>query len=112
MLEEMLKKLKRRPEVDDDESDELLLDIIKDAIMLYATTRYSVTPYPVDDDGEPIVEKRYESWVFRAALEMYMKTGIIGQISSTENTTTRSFDSGSVSRGLLSEITPFAGVVR
>ena len=108
----LLMKLKRRLEIVGDDEDELLEDILESATALYLTTRYGSKPYPVDDDDKPLLDMIQRDWIVRASVEMYQKIGIEGQISSTENTVTRSFESGSISRSLMQEIVPLVGIAR
>ena len=108
----MIDKLKRRLGKEDDGEDELLEDLLEESVSLFLSLRYPVSACPVDEEGKPVVESRYNSWILRCAVQMYSKLGIEGQISSTENSITGTCDSGTVSRSLMREITPVAGIVR
>ena len=112
METEMLDRLKLRLGISEAEQDLLLVELLDSATALFLSLRYPTTPFPTDLNGDLFIEWRYTDWILRCAAEFYGKMGIEGQVSSTENGITRSYDSGTVSRGLLAEVTPVAGVAR
>lgn len=83
----------------------LVSDCVSAAEALYSSLRYPFSENPPQDSGT-----RYESWVFRAALEMYSKSGAEGQNAHSENGISRTWDSGTVSKALTAEIVPICGV--
>lgn len=92
--------------------DLLMLDTLESAKSLFLSLRYPFMVYPADSDGEPIIEKRWHDWILRAAIEIYSKIGAEGQTSHSENSISRTYDSGTVSKSLLAEITPLVGVAK
>jgi hypothetical protein len=109
---ELLERTKIRLQIEGEKEDNLLTELVNGAIELYLSLRYPTTEYPVDDDGDFVVEKKYEGWVVRAAVEMYAKIGAEGQIGHFEGGINRMYESGSLSISLLREITPVAGIAR
>lgn len=85
-------------------------DLVEDCVLtaeaLYASLRYPYAANPPTDSGA-----RYENWVYRAALEIYSKSGAEGQVSHSENGISRTWDSGMLSKALTMEILPLCGVV-
>ena len=109
----MLDRLKLRLEIDNDEQDALLEDILLSARELFLSTRYPTTQYPVDEaTGDPIIQPRWNDWILRCAIEMYSKMGAESQTGMVENSISRSWDSGTISLSLMSEIAPVAGIAR
>ena len=108
----MLERLKLRLEIGTDEEDELLEDIIESAKALFLSSRYPTTQYPTDEDGDPIIQPRWNDWILRCAIEMYSKMGAESQTGMVENSISRSWDSGTISLSLMSEIAPVAGIAR
>ena len=104
----MLDRLKRKLDIDDDEAREL----IEDATSIFLSLRYPTSQYPVDTNDLPVIEKRFENWIYRCAVELYQRVGIEGQVHSSENTVVRKFDAGTISQSLAQEISPIVGVVR
>jgi len=102
----MIDKVKIRLGISDDSQDLLLAELIEDAASLYFRRRYPVTPVP---DDMPL-SKQEESWVVRATVEIYGKLGVEGQTYDNENGKNRGWETGTISRSLLQEITPVAGV--
>lgn len=66
--------------------------------------------YPYDDT-QNAVPKRYELLKTMVAAELYAKLGAEGQTSHGENGISRAWESADVSRSLLSELTPYVGVL-
>lgn len=106
-LEERLKI--RLPEVKNDTEIEELLLSAKDKFL---ELRYPVTSYPVDKNGKPIIDPRWDSWLVSAAVELYSKRGAEGQTSHSENGISRSYEAGDISSSLANKVTPVAGVIK
>ena len=90
-------------------SQAVIDDCIESAKALYLSLRF---PYLPDDQLPTEVERRYLDWQYRAALEIYSKTGAEGQITHSENGISRTYDAGGLSKALLAEIVPVCGVVQ
>ena len=101
---EMVKKT-----VFDDSQDLLLEEMIAGAKALFLSLRYPTTGASVSDD-EPIIEKRFHDWILRCAEEMYGKIGGAGQVSHSENSIKRVWESGSISDSLRAEVVPLIGL--
>ena len=56
------------------------------------------------------LEARYIDLQFRIALDLYNKIGAEGQLRHSENGISREYESSWVSRQLLEEVVPWAGV--
>lgn len=108
---EMAERMATRIRLSDDvnPSEDLIYDCIESAKALYLSLRF---PYTPDDKLPDEVERRYQDWQYRAAMEIYSKIGAEGQITHSENGISRTFDSGSLSKGLLAEIVPVCGVIQ
>ena len=109
---EILKILKSRLSPKNEAETNLLDDIIEDAVQLLLSLRYTTSPYPVDDEGYPIIEPRFKHWIIRCVIEMVSKEGAEGQVGHIELNIHRSYNSGTVSKELMGEITPVCGLVR
>lgn len=98
-----LERLKlRTPE----ESNELVLeDVLESAKAVILSRRYPFGEQPTE------LETKYLDLQIRIAVEMYNKRGVEGQTSHSENGVSRAYSSANVSKELLGEITPKAGVV-
>lgn len=86
----------------------LLADCIASAKAIYLSLRF---PYTQDDQLPSEVEQRYQDWQYRAALEIYSRSGAEGQTYHSENGISRSWDSSGISEALRREIVPKCGVV-
>ena len=91
--------------------DEELLDILESAKNVILARRFPFSDYPVDSNGETVLEARYHDLQIRIAVEMYNKIGAEGQTSHSENGVNRSYESAGISESLLSEIVPKAAVI-
>lgn len=89
-------------DITDNEVEELL----NMAKMIILNRRYPFQDFPVDEDGEYVIEDRYLDLQVRIAVELYSKQGVEGQSSHTENGVTRNYFSAGVSSALLAEIIP------
>lgn len=67
--------------------------------------------YPFGPPETATVPKKYEYVQLEIALELYAKIGIEGQTSHSESGISRHYETGSVSRSLLSRIMPVVGSV-
>lgn len=86
----------------------LLADCIESAKAIYLSLRF---PYTPDDQLPTDVERRYQDWQYRAALEIYSKSGAEGQTAHSENGISRTWDSAGISEALKREIVPKCGVI-
>lgn len=86
----------------------LLADCIESAKEIYLSLRF---PYTPDDQLPTDVERRYQDWQYRAALEIYSKSGAEGQTAHSENGISRTWDSAGISEALKREIVPKCGVI-
>ena len=87
-----------------------LEELLDSSTALYLNKRYPYTDPPVDGDGDPVIGPIGVDWIIRAAVEMFLRAGLEGQISGGQLGNNRSFDSGTVSTALLREIVPVSGV--
>ena len=104
---DILTKLKKRTGEDDDYLLEVLLDDAKNAIL---NRRFPYGDYPVDGEGNTVIEDRYLDLQYRIALDLYNKQGAEGQLVHKENGIDRTFESSWISEQLLSEVIPYCGV--
>ena len=98
-----LERLKIR--ITENVSDEVLSDILESAKAVILSRRFPFGEQPLE------IEPRYNDLQIRIAVEMFNKQGAEGEISHSENGVSRTYSSASVSKELLREITPKAGVV-
>ena len=104
-----LEILKRR--IPEETNDALLTDMLESAKAVILSRRYPVSPIPVDENLDPVLEIRFHDLQIRIAVEFYSKLGAEGQITHNENGINRSYEvGGGVSDSLLREITPKVGV--
>ena len=96
----------------DDSQDLLLEEMLESAKELLLSLRYPTGTYPMNENGEYTIDRKFESWVVRCAQELYLKTGGVGQISSSEGGVSRGYDNSTISLGLIGEIVPEVGIVR
>ena len=104
-----LERLKVR--ITENVTDEELADILESAKAVILARRYPFSDYPVDENGNTVLEARYHDLQIRIAVEMFNKIGAEGQVSHSENGVSRSYDSAGVSEALLQEIVPKAAVI-
>lgn len=108
-LEEMI--LKMRIEILGDGADTSQDDIFKEkiddakGIALYVL-------YPYDDDKELPKTWRMNNWIVRCAIELYNKMSTLNVQSYSENGLSVSYLTGSISKILLDELVPKAGVIK
>ena len=96
-----LERLKLRTQ----ETDEAVLyDCLESAKAAIMSRRYPFGEWP--DELEP----QYEDLQFRCAMDIYNKAGAEGELTHNENGINRTFESAWISKQLLQEVTPFAGV--
>jgi len=112
MKTEILESLKSRLNPKNEDEENLLDDIIEDAFQLFLSLRYPTSPYPVDDEDNPIIEPRFKRWIIRCVIEMVSKEGGEGQVAHIELNIHRTYNSGTVSKELMGEITPMCGIAR
>lgn len=103
----LLERLKIRLEIQSDKENVLLSEMLESARSLYLSLRYPFSDYP---DMLPVLTRRGEDWIIRAATEMYSRVGADGQSSHNENGISRSWDTGTVSNALMNEVVPVVGV--
>ncbi len=88
------------------EPDEAILDdILESAKSAILARRYPYGDWPDE------LEARYVDLQFRIAMDLYAKIGAEGQISHTENSIARTWESSWISAELLQEVTPIVKVV-
>lgn len=88
-------------------SDEKLQLILDMAAALVLNRLY---PFRTGRGTDLTIPDEYAFFQIRVALEIAEKEGAQGQTSHSENTLSRSYEAGDISRTLLSEITPEATV--
>lgn len=108
---ELIDRLKIRLEISGDEENALLEELILTSEDKFLELRYPVSPYPVDDGGNVVIEKKWDSWILSAAVELYNRMGIEGQVSHNENSISRGYDSADLSVSLCAKVTPVVGIV-
>ena len=104
--EEILKIKLKDDDVDNDDLEVLL----QSAKLIILSNRYPYHEFPIDENGEYILEDRYKDLQIRIAVELFAKAGAEGELTHTENGTTRQWASADVSPALLKEIIPKAKV--
>lgn len=82
----------------------LLEDLAETAKNAIQSRRFPFGDWPSE------LEDRYIDLQFRIALDMYEKLGAEGQLRHSENGISREYESSWVSRQLLEEVVPWAGV--
>lgn len=109
---DILERLTLRLTENGNEPDEdILSDCVESAKNAILNRRYPYHDWPVDGNGETYVEARYQDLQFRIAMDLYNKIGAEGETSHSENGVSRTFESSWISEQLLSEVTPYCGVV-
>lgn len=104
-----LDRLKVQLEIKDNSQNQLLLDLLESAKYAILSRRYPFQDFPVDENGEPILEKRYLDLQVRIAIYLYNKLGAEGQIGHSENGIGRSWKSEDIPESLLDQVVPFVG---
>lgn len=103
-----LMRLKKRT---GEEDEELLEDLLETAKVAILSRRYQFKNLPTGECGCLVLEPRYYDLQFRCALDLYNKMGAEGELNHSSNGINRKYESSWISAQLLSEVTPFAGVV-
>lgn len=103
-----LERLKLRT---DEENEDILSDCLETAKNAILSRRYPFQEWPTDDDSNVTLEARYTDLQFRIALDLYNKQGAEGETAHSENGISRTYESSWISEQLLSEVTPYCGVV-
>ena len=83
---------------------DLLGDLAETAKNAILSRRFLFGDWPEE------LEARYIDLQFRIALDLYNKIGAEGQLRHSENGISREYESSWVSRQLLEEVVPWAGV--
>ncbi|MBO7614793.1 MAG: hypothetical protein J6T15_03760 [Bacilli bacterium] len=68
--------------------------------------------YPYDDEKELPDTWRMKNWIVRCAIELYHKMSTLNVQSYSENGLSVSYLTGSISKILLDELVPNAGVIK
>lgn len=89
------------------EQDNLLHLLIKNSVREVCNRRY---PYGYTDEQKSSVIKQYYNTIFDVAVYLYSKQGAEGQISMSENGTSRSYESGGIPDSYLVSITPIVKI--
>ena len=101
-----LERLKIQLEIEDDDQNFLLMEMLESAKFAILSRRYPFQDFPVDENGEPILEKRYLDLQVRIAIYLYNKMGAEGQIAHSENGISRSYEAGDIPESLLNQVVP------
>jgi hypothetical protein len=103
---DILARLKTRLTDNGETPDEAVLtDCIESAKTAIMNRRFPFGNWPDE------VETRYQDLQFRIAMDLYNKSGAEGEMSHSENGISRTFESSWISEQLLSEVTPYCGVI-
>lgn len=89
---------------DDNSEDDLLL-----MLLTLSAQKILDRVYPYDDSIKE-VPSRYATKQVEIAVYLYNKRGAEGQISHSENTISRTYESADVPESLMKGITPYVGV--
>ena len=90
----------------------ILTDVLESAKYAILSRRFPYSAWPVDDNGEYVLEPKYIDLQYRIALDMYNKLNAEGQLTHSENGVARTYESSWISDQLLCEVTPMVGVVK
>lgn len=101
MKERIAELRKQIPEEDDDK----LSDLLETAKAIIFARRFPFGNAP--DDVEPM----YRNLQMRIAVDLYNKQGAEGETAHSENGVNRTYQSSWVSKDLLDEIVPKAGIL-
>lgn len=80
-----------------------------DVLLRFSAAKIIARRYPFDESVTEVPE-RYQMLQVRIAAELYGKMGGEGETSHSENGISRAWESADVSKGLLEDITPMAGI--
>lgn len=94
-----------RAMIEGEEEDEVLL-----AYLRIAENAVLERKFPYDHTVE-VVPPRYETRVLEIAAYLLNKRGAEGQTSHSENGVSRTYESASIPKSMLSDITPCVGVI-
>lgn len=105
-----------RVRIPEESNDAVLEDLLESAKSIYLNLRYPYGNFPTrakedykgNIEEETYVEPRYLDWQIRAAVELYARIGMEGEVGHSENGTTRSYESATLSSTLRNEIVPLA----
>lgn len=106
-----LDRLKTQLEIKDSSEDILLSDLLESAKFAILSRRYPYEDFPLNEEGQAMLESRYYDLQVRIAVFLYNKMGVEGQTSHSENTISRSYETGDIPESLLKNVTPFVGVI-
>ncbi len=106
-----LERLKIQLEIDNSDEDMLLLDLLESAKYAILSRRYPYEDFPLNEEGQAMLESRYYDLQVRIAVFLYNKMGAEGQISHNENSINRSYETGDIPESLLRHVTPYVGVI-
>lgn len=84
-----IERLKLR--IPEESNEELLGDLLDSAKTKILAKRYPFQDFPVDEQGESVLEERYYDLQLRIAVEMYNKRGAEGETAHSENGTNRTY---------------------
>lgn len=101
---EMMTRLKSMVDVSECENP-----LLKDVLSI-AKTKVLNRLYPYDVDRTE-VPKRYEKNVLEIAVYLFNRLGSEGELSHSEGSISRTYESASVPESMLKEIVPFCGVI-
>lgn len=107
-----LDRLKTQLEIKDSSEDILLSDLLESAKFAILSRRYPYADFPLNENDEATLDIRYNDLQVRIAVFLYNKMGAEGQTSHSENTISRSYESGDIPESLLRHVTPLVGVPR
>lgn len=107
-----LERLKIQLEIKDSSDDLLLLDLLESAKYAILSRRYPYANFPINETDEAILDVRYYDLQVRIAVFLYNKMGAEGQTSHSENSISRSYETGDIPESLLRHVTPLVGVPR
>lgn len=103
---EQIERLKiRLQQVDEELGDPLLIELLESAKAAILARRFPFGNLPTK------LESRYFDLQIRIAMDLYNKIGAEGEMSHSENGTSRSYQSSWISEDLLNEITPMCGIL-
>lgn len=103
---EQIERLKiRLQQVDEELGDPLLIELLESAKAAILAKRFPFGNLPTE------LESRYFDLQIRIAMDLYNKIGAEGEMSHSENGTSRSYQSSWISEDLLNEITPMCGIL-
>ena len=95
-------------DVNDDSKDDIFTIMLNNAKIVALDTLY---PYNKEIEYLPY-NKRLKNWQVRCAIELYKKIGTTNVQSYSENGLSVTFLTDLVSRSLMSELIPKAGVIK